>query len=331
MRYLGSQGRAPQPPAGRRRAPARRSAAPTGKAANQARQALERLIEDRGGELAERELDERLEQRPRRRHAPRRPAAGDRAAAPDDLDAARDRGRVHRARLQRRRGPRGRDRLLQLRRAQPRADAPVAADDRHVLRQADARTSSTPARCCCASTPRPMQVRAMEAQPPPIYIIVPGRVYRPDSDATHTPQFHQIEGLAVDTDITLADLQGDAAGVRAGDLRRGAPGPAAPALLPLHRAERRGRRLVLQLHRRRHRRRAALPDLQGDGAGSRSSGPGWSTRTCSSTCASTATTPSRSRASRSAWESSGSRCSSTASPTCACFYDNDIRFLEQFG
>jgi len=54
----------------------------------------------------------------------------------------------------------------------------------------------------------PMQVRAMELQPPPIYIIVPGRVYRPDSDATHTPQFHQVEGLAVDTDITLGDLQG---------------------------------------------------------------------------------------------------------------------------
>ena len=54
----------------------------------------------------------------------------------------------------------------------------------------------------------PMQIRAMEQQPPPIYIIVPGRVYRPDSDATHTPQFHQIEGLAVDTDITLGDLQG---------------------------------------------------------------------------------------------------------------------------
>jgi phenylalanyl-tRNA synthetase alpha chain len=54
----------------------------------------------------------------------------------------------------------------------------------------------------------PVQVRAMESQPPPIYIVVPGRVYRPDSDATHTPQFHQIEGLAVDTDITLGDLQG---------------------------------------------------------------------------------------------------------------------------
>ncbi len=54
----------------------------------------------------------------------------------------------------------------------------------------------------------PMQIRAMEAGPPPIYVIVPGRVYRRDSDATHTPQFHQIEGLAVDEEITLADLQG---------------------------------------------------------------------------------------------------------------------------
>ncbi len=54
----------------------------------------------------------------------------------------------------------------------------------------------------------PMQPRTMELEPPPLYIIVPGRVYRRDSDATHTPQFHQIEGLAVDEDITLADLKG---------------------------------------------------------------------------------------------------------------------------
>ena len=54
----------------------------------------------------------------------------------------------------------------------------------------------------------PMQIRAMEAEPPPLYVIIPGRVYRRDSDATHTPQFHQVEGLAVDRDITLADLKG---------------------------------------------------------------------------------------------------------------------------
>jgi phenylalanyl-tRNA synthetase alpha chain len=54
----------------------------------------------------------------------------------------------------------------------------------------------------------PVQIRAMQSQPPPLYIIMPGRVYRPDSDATHTPQFHQMEGLAVDADVTLGDLQG---------------------------------------------------------------------------------------------------------------------------
>jgi phenylalanyl-tRNA synthetase alpha chain len=53
-----------------------------------------------------------------------------------------------------------------------------------------------------------MQVRAMELQPPPIYVVIPGRVYRRDSDATHTSMFHQVEGLAIDEDITLGDLVG---------------------------------------------------------------------------------------------------------------------------
>ena len=54
----------------------------------------------------------------------------------------------------------------------------------------------------------PMQIRAMLAEEPPLYVVVPGRTYRRDNDATHTPQFHQVEGLAVDEDITLADLKG---------------------------------------------------------------------------------------------------------------------------
>jgi phenylalanyl-tRNA synthetase alpha chain len=54
----------------------------------------------------------------------------------------------------------------------------------------------------------PVQIRAMEEQPPPIFIIAPGKVYRRDSDATHSPMFHQVEGLAVGEGITLADLQG---------------------------------------------------------------------------------------------------------------------------
>lgn len=54
----------------------------------------------------------------------------------------------------------------------------------------------------------PVQIRTMENQDPPIRIICPGRVYRCDSDLTHTPMFHQVEGLVVDTDISFADLKG---------------------------------------------------------------------------------------------------------------------------
>jgi phenylalanyl-tRNA synthetase alpha chain len=55
----------------------------------------------------------------------------------------------------------------------------------------------------------PSQIRTMEAQQPPIYVVSPGRVYRRDTpDATHTPTFHQMEGLAVDEGITLGDLLG---------------------------------------------------------------------------------------------------------------------------
>jgi phenylalanyl-tRNA synthetase alpha chain len=54
----------------------------------------------------------------------------------------------------------------------------------------------------------PNQVRTMEKRKPPIKILCPGRTYRSDSDASHTPMFHQIEGLVVGENITLADLKG---------------------------------------------------------------------------------------------------------------------------
>jgi phenylalanyl-tRNA synthetase alpha chain len=55
----------------------------------------------------------------------------------------------------------------------------------------------------------PSQIRVMEAQDPPVFIVSLGRTYRRDTaDATHSPLFHQVEGLAVDKDITLADLKG---------------------------------------------------------------------------------------------------------------------------
>lgn len=54
----------------------------------------------------------------------------------------------------------------------------------------------------------PVQIRVMEQQPPPVRIIAPGRAYRCDSDLTHTPMFHQVEGLLVDEGVTFADLKG---------------------------------------------------------------------------------------------------------------------------
>ena len=54
----------------------------------------------------------------------------------------------------------------------------------------------------------PVQIRTMKAQPPPIRIIAPGQVYRRDDDATHSPMFTQLEGLAVDEGIQLSDLKG---------------------------------------------------------------------------------------------------------------------------
>jgi len=54
----------------------------------------------------------------------------------------------------------------------------------------------------------PVQIRVMKRQPPPVRIVAPGRVFRSDSDQTHTPQFHQVEGLLVDEGVTFADLKG---------------------------------------------------------------------------------------------------------------------------
>ena len=54
----------------------------------------------------------------------------------------------------------------------------------------------------------PIQIRYMETHRPPLRIIAPGRVYRVDSDATHSPMFHQVEGLWIDEQVTFADLKG---------------------------------------------------------------------------------------------------------------------------
>jgi phenylalanyl-tRNA synthetase alpha chain len=53
----------------------------------------------------------------------------------------------------------------------------------------------------------PVQIRTMKAQRPPVRVICPGRVYRRDADITHSPMFHQVEGLAVDRHVSMADLK----------------------------------------------------------------------------------------------------------------------------
>jgi phenylalanyl-tRNA synthetase alpha chain len=173
--------------------------AQVGKAANQARQALEALIVARGGELAASELDSSLRSDTVDVTLP--------GAPPQPI------GRLHVLTATRRElediflglgftvmeGPEiesvhyNFDALNH----SPTHPARARTDTFYVAEDVVLRTHTSP-----------MQVRAMEAYPPPLYVVIPGRVYRPDSDATHTPQFHQIEGLAVDEDITLADLKG---------------------------------------------------------------------------------------------------------------------------
>ena len=63
-------------------------------------------------------------------------------------------------------------------------------------------------KCLLRTHTSPIQIRYMETHQPPIKIIAPGRVYRVDSDATHSPMFHQIEGLWIDEHVSFADLKG---------------------------------------------------------------------------------------------------------------------------
>jgi len=172
---------------------------PVGKAANEARKALEALIEERSAALAVAELDARLQQ--------------DRVDVTLPADPLPAVGRLH---LITQTWREIEDVFIGL--GYRVAEGPEVES---VYYNFDAlnHESTHPARAwtdtfyvsddvLLRTHTSPMQVRSMELQKPPIYLIVPGRVYRRDSDVTHTPQFHQVEGLAVDEDITLSDLKG---------------------------------------------------------------------------------------------------------------------------
>jgi phenylalanyl-tRNA synthetase alpha chain len=206
VRYLGRKAELPNLLRGVAQLPPEQRAS-TGKAANQARQALEAAIESRGAALAIDELDARLKE--------------DRIDVTLPADPSPQVGHLHLITQTWREiedvfiglgfnvaeGPEVEtvyynfDALNHA----PTHPARLMTDTFYVEPTDD--LFDPQARLLRVHT-SPVQIRAMEQQPPPIYIIVPGRVYRLDNDATHTPQFHQVEGLAVDDDITLADLQG---------------------------------------------------------------------------------------------------------------------------
>ena len=198
IRYLGRKAELPNLLRGVAELPAEERAA-TGKAANQARQALERALERRHGELGASELNERLEQ--------------DRVDVTLPADPLPDLGGLHLLTQTRREieeifiglgfevaeGPEVETVFYNFDALNHTVTHPARAktDTFYVTDDVLLRTHTSP-----------VQIRSMELHAPPLYIVIPGRVYRPDSDATHTPQFHQMEGLAVDTDVTLSDLKG---------------------------------------------------------------------------------------------------------------------------
>ncbi len=172
---------------------------PLGRQANTVRQALEQLLAERSAALERSELDARL--------------AGDRVDVTLPGDPARPAGRLHLITETRREIE---DVFVGLGFAV--VEGPEVELDHYSFTALNI-PPGHPARMMqdtfylsdevvLRPHTSPMQVRAMEAQEPPIYVIVPGKTYRRDSDATHTPMFHQVEGLAVAEDITLADLQG---------------------------------------------------------------------------------------------------------------------------
>src|SRR3954463_2411489 len=198
VRYLGRKAELPKLLRGVAQLPPEERGT-VGKAANQARQALEQLIEQRAGELEASELDTKL--------------AEDRIDVTLPGEPLQPVGRLH---LVTQTWREIEDVFLGL--GFTSVEGPEI-DLVHYNFDALNHDVTHPARdhtdtfyvapdIVLRTHTSPMQIRAMEAHPPPLYVVIPGRTYRRDSDATHTPQFHQVEGLAVDEDITLADLKG---------------------------------------------------------------------------------------------------------------------------
>ena len=96
----------------------------------------------------------------------------------------------------------------------------------------------------------PVQIRIMEKVKPPVRILSPGRVYRPDSDVSHTPMFHQIEGLLVDRGVSFADLKGILTAFLKKIIRRRHDSTFSPQLFSVHRTVRGSRYSLRDVPRR---------------------------------------------------------------------------------
>ena len=218
-------------------------------------------------------------------------------------------------------GPRGRDRVVQLPRAQLPGRSSGDGHARHAVprRAAGRRRAGGP-----AAAPHP---HLAGADPDPARVAAAGaggdsRAWSTATtpfDASHAPAFSQIEGLAVDEGISFVDLKATLIHFAHRFFSPSDQGAVPAVVLPLHRALGRDGRRVPAVPRER------LPRVQGHRAGWRSSAAAWCIRRCSRTAASIrSATP----AGRSGWGRTGSRCCATACRTSGCCCGGDMRFLE---
>ena len=150
----------------------------------------------------------------------------------------------------------------------------------------------------------------METHAPPIKIIAPGRVYRVDSDATHSPMFHQVEGLWIDRDVSFADLKGTLTEfLRRFFERDDLKVRFRPSFFPFTEPS------------------AEVDMAFGDGGWLEIVGAGQVHPNC---CVRSTSIPSSTRASRSVWGRTGPRCCGTESTTCGCSMRTICAFLNNF-
>ena len=275
-----------------------------------------------------------------RRHDAGRPAGAERGSEPARPHPARDRGRVRRPRLPGDGGARGRARLLQLHRAQPPAGTPGADGPGHVLRR--------PRDPQLGPRDRGLGSRAGGRRPADAHLADAGALDGEPGTADHDRLPGALLSLGPLRRDPQPDLppgrgpgrrrgdharrpQGDARRLRARDLR-----PRARDALPARASSRSPSRASRSTSPASGAAAAAsCPTARAirsarAWAGSRSSARGWSTRTCSASSPRTATTPSASRASRSAWAIERIAMLKHGVPDLRKFFENDVRVLRQF-